>query len=218
MDVSQVTFSGKQAIKVTQTVAYQTAFLAGDPNHVNQGNSYLEFPFKMFYEGTVDLDLALKRNSYAYSLDIGGGKTFNVGAFGGLLFHKFASNQYEAVYLRAANGAANSVQYISPPNYIFSNIASKYSATVGTTIAESTWVHLKIAVYNGLLSVYVGTSTVPVLNNVPLLGPYKKNGKIGLFVDSGTDAYFANVVVTKYQPIEEQKKAASKQKASKQKG
>lgn len=216
MDASRVTFGGKQAIKVTQTVAYQTAFLAADTNHVNQGNAYLEFPFKMFYQGTIDLDLALVRNSYAYSLNIGGGKTFNVGAFGGLLFHKFGSNQYNAVYLRAANGAANSVQYISPPNYIFSNIASQYSATVGTTISESTWVHLKIAVYNGLLSVYVGTSTVPVLNNVPLLGTYKKNGKIGLFVDSGTDAYFANVIVNKYQPIEEQKKKAAS--GSKQKG
>ena len=205
VQVQKAVFKGVPALKVSLTAAYNQAFAEADVNKTMQGNGYLEVSMIPFFEGTIHVDVAAVPNNFSYLFPITPTQNFLVGALAGVLFRKQGVSQYDAFYLRAGAGRLNTpaptppisymgAQYISPPNWIFSNMQSKPEYGAGADVAVGQWTSLCLAVYNNTLTVFVGENMTPVLNKVTLLGAGKP-GTIGLFVDSGTDAYFANLRV-----------------------
>ena len=204
-------FKGVPALQVSETAAYNSAFSKADVNKTHQGNAYVEVSMIPFFEGIIDVDIAAVRNNFSYLFPITPKKNLLVGALAGILFRKQSNNQYDAFYLRAGAGRLNNpaptppvsylaAQYISPPTWIFSNLQSKPQYSGGADVAEGQWTHLCLAVFNNTLTAWVGNNRTPVFNKVPLLGAGLP-GPIGLFVDSGTVAYFANLRVSPSIPL-----------------
>ena len=204
-------YKGVPALQVSETAAYNQAFATADVNKTLQGNAYLEVSMIPFFEGMIHVDVAAVPNNFSYLFPITPTQNFLVGALAGVLFRKQGVSQYDAFYLRAGAGRLNTpaptppvsylgAQYISPPTWIFSNMQSKPQYTAGADVAVGQWTSLCLAVYNNTLTVFAGNSMTTVLYQVPLLGAGKP-GTIGLFVDSGTVAYFANLRIQPSIPL-----------------
>jgi len=71
---------------------------------------------------------------------------------------------------------------------------SKPEYQAGADVAVEQWTTICLAIYNNTLTAFVGNNTTPVLNKVPLLVAGKPE-TIGLFFETGTGAYFANLRV-----------------------
>ena len=205
-------YKGVPALQVSEVPAYNAAFAKADVNKINQGNAYLEVTTIPFFEGLIDVDVAAVRNNFSYQFPITATQNLLVGAMAGLTFRQQSVNQYDAFYLRAGAGRLNNpaptaplshlgAQYISPPTWIFSNLQkSKPLYTSGADVAEGEWTHICLAICNNTLTAWVGSNPNPVFNQVPLLGTGLP-GPIGLFVDSGTVTYFANLRVSPTMPL-----------------
>lgn len=90
---SKTTYNGKSALKLTLNQSYLKALTAADTEHILNANAYLLFP-SIFYDGTIDLDLALIRNNNSYDFTAFG-QTLPVAGFGGVVFHAADTNNYE---------------------------------------------------------------------------------------------------------------------------
>jgi len=125
--------------------------------------------------------------------------------FAGLAYHLVeGGDRFEAVYLRPLNGASldppaprhlRAVQYFAYPDWPFSRLRDTYPEGVyeaSADIAPDRWLHLCLVVDDS--SVVVSVDGVEVLT-VHDLKSAAVPGVIGLFVDIGTRAEFANLVV-----------------------
>lgn len=142
--------------------------------------------------------------------DMAGGRSVDAGpmsrGFLGLAFRISEDNTtYDCFYIRAANGRAktqlqrnHTVQYISSPDFEWHKLRTetpgKYETYVDMVQLE--WTHVKIIIKDNTAEIYVHNATQPTLVVGELLGS-QKEGKLGLWVGPGTDAYFANLKITK---------------------
>ena len=208
----QTVFNGVPALQVSETAAYNAAFSSADVNKTNQGNAYVTISTVPFFEGTIDVDMAAVRNNFSYLFHITPTQNLLVGAMAGISFRQQSNNQYDAIYLRTGAGRLNNpaptaplsyfgAQYISPPTWIFSKLQqSMPQYTTGSDVAEGQWTHISLTVFNNTLTAWVGNNPTPVFNKIPLLGAGLP-GPIGLFVETGTVAYFANLRVSPSIPL-----------------
>lgn len=110
---------------------------------------------------------------------------------------------YESVYLRPANGRGNqpppprdqrAVQYYAYPDWLFDRLRdeepAQYEAAADVVLGQ--WHRLRLEIAGAHFAAFV--DGVLVLQGDGKLAP--QAGRIGLWVDIGTDGYFANLRIT----------------------
>ncbi len=190
-------------MKLSLTRSYQEYFLAYDVNITAQDNGFLELPTVFLNEGFISVDIAAVRNSYFYTLP-----SFNnlvVGAFAGLKWRiQGVDDQQDAIEMRTANGLRNNpapipalsgfcAQLSAPPNVTWNTLLSNPKYSAPADIAEGEWFRLNLVIRNNTVTVSIGEcpNDKIIFNKVPLLGA-NVPGTVGLWVQTGTDAYFSN--------------------------
>lgn len=151
-----------------------------------------------FTNGVIELKLAGKRATSA-------GR--NARGFVGFAFRvKEDNSSFECFYIRPTNGRANdqlrrnhSVQYISYPGFPWHKLRKdtpgKYESY--SDLVEGEWTKMKIVVKDDKAQLYLhGNEQPTLLVNDLKLGADAK-GAIGLWVGPGTEAYFADLKISK---------------------
>jgi hypothetical protein len=125
--------------------------------------------------------------------------------FIGLAFRINKDNsRFECIYIRPTNGRADdqvrrnhSTQYFSYPDYKYDRLLKeaegKYESYADIGLNE--WIRMKIVVKNAQAKLYLNDNPQPTLIVNDLKLGADNSGAIGLFVDSGTDAYFRDIKV-----------------------
>jgi hypothetical protein len=150
-----------------------------------------------FHDGVIELELSGKP---------GAGAATDARGFVGLAFRSSADgSKYECVYIRPTNGRADdqlrrnhSAQYISIPEYEWFRLRNetpgKYESYADMLPDE--WIKLRIEVSGVKMRLFVNDAAQPTLI-VNDLKHGDSTGAIALWIGSGTDAYFANLRITK---------------------
>lgn len=156
--------------------------------------TFLELPLE-FEDGSISVDVRAQLNGY-----------WPEGArgFAGLAFRvQPGAAAFESVYLRPTNGRRagaqsprdrRAIQYFAYPDWRFERLRTTYPEVyeTGADIDIDQWVTLRVEVDADRLDAYVdGVLTLAV--DSTLLPP--RRGRIGLFVDIGTVAWFSNLQV-----------------------
>lgn len=125
--------------------------------------------------------------------------------FIGIAFRIDPNNaKFEGIYIRPTNGRAedafrrnHSTQYFSYPDFKFDRLRKetpgKYESYADMGLNE--WIKLKIEVVGATAKLYLNESAQPVLSVNDLKHGPDSTGGIGLWVDIGTEGYFANLTV-----------------------
>ena len=127
--------------------------------------------------------------------------------FIGLAFRINEGNsKFESIYIRPTNGRADdqirrnhSIQYFSYPDFKFFRLRKefpeKYESYADMGLNE--WIKIKIVVNGASAKLYLNDNKEPslIVNDLKL-GP-EESGAIGLFVDIGTEGYFADLKILK---------------------
>jgi hypothetical protein len=150
-----------------------------------------------FHNGIIDVDVCGRLRSDAPE---------HARGFIGIVFRVNAlENEFESFYIRPTNGRdctdpirkQHACQYFSYPGYTFSYFRefgiSKYENSI-STIALNEWSHIRAKIENDNGKFYVNDELVLSVDD---LKHGDSKGKIGLYVDIGTDGYFKNLAVTK---------------------
>lgn len=128
--------------------------------------------------------------------------------FIGLVFRvNDTDSAFESFYIRPTNGRSNqqlrrnrSTQYFSYPNFKYfhsrESNPGEYESYVDIGLDE--WIDLKIVVQGNYGELYVNNANQPVLIVNDLKHGFS-SGRIGLFVDIGTEGFFKDL---KYTPAE----------------
>jgi hypothetical protein len=187
MSITKV--DGKKVIRVSRDTATKGADM---PTFVRLNNT------DSFSNGTIEVMLLsrLLPDAEAYAR-----------GFIGLAFRINKDNsRFECIYLRPTNGRADdpvrrnhSTQYISYPDYKFDRLRKeaegKYESYADMGLNE--WIKMKIVIKNAQAKLYLNDNPQPVLIVNDLKLGAANSGAIGLFVDTGTDAFFRDIKVVK---------------------
>lgn len=182
---SNATYKGKAALKVNPTDAQTEA-------------KFVKLTNTNFEDGTIEIEVAGMRAASAGAQARG---------FVGLAFRVAEDDsKFECFYIRPTNGRANdqlrrnhSVQYISFPDHPWHRLRKETPGMYETytDLQEGVWTPLKVKVSGQTAKLYVNGAEQPTLIvNDLKLGP-DAPGTIGLWVGPGTEAYFANLKITK---------------------
>jgi hypothetical protein len=160
--------------------------------------TYLALPID-FSNGTITVDLYGKLNSKAPK---------DARAFIGIAFRTSPDNKsFEAVYFRPTNGRKakpgsprdkRAIQYFSYPNWKFDRLRKEFPDgryESGADIIDNEWFTARLEVEGASVKVYVNNQLELTVNEMRL-GSTRQGG-IGLWVDIGTEGYFANLHVQK---------------------
>lgn len=127
--------------------------------------------------------------------------------FIGVAFHINDSNtRFESIYLRPTNARAedqvrrnHSIQYFSYPNYKFQQLRKEspeqYESYADMALNE--WISLRVEVKGQKAKLYIDNKRQPSLIVNDLKLGSTASGTIGLWVDVGTEGYFADLRITK---------------------
>ncbi len=125
--------------------------------------------------------------------------------FIGIAFHINDSNtKYESIYIRPTNGRADdqvrrnhSIQYYAYPDYKFDRLRKespeRYESYADMEL--NTWITMRIEVRDTQTKLFIDNNGQPslVVNDLKLGG--NVSGAIGLWVDIGTEGYFADLKI-----------------------
>ncbi|HLA58511.1 MAG TPA: family 16 glycoside hydrolase [Puia sp.] len=187
VNMSITNIDGKKAVRVTRDTAIQGADI---PTFVRLNNT------GDFSNGTVEVTLLSRLLPTADASARG---------FIGLAFRINKDNsRFESIYIRPTNGRAedqlrrnHSTQYFSYPDYKFDRLRKesegKYESYADMGLNE--WIKMKIVVQHAQAKLYLNDNPQPVLVVNDLKLGADNSGAIGLWVDSGTDAYFRDIKV-----------------------
>jgi hypothetical protein len=187
-------FKEREAVAVALTEDAQKALLA--PGSAGNGPSFA-MPAIEFANGAIEVDLAARINERGQP---------DVRGFVGLAFHIADDlGTFEAVYLRMTNGSRNAppppaprnvfaIQYISYPDRYWRKLRQEHPNRYekAAPVAIDSWHRLRLEIDGGSLRALV--DGVEVMTVADLRYPSRK-GRIGLWVDDGTEAFFANLSV-----------------------
>jgi len=183
-----VAYQGRAAVRVELAPATVAA-----QDYVDS-NTFVVVPVD-FGDGEIEVDLLGKLQATAPP---------HARGFIGVAF-RIASDcsTFEAVYLRPTNGRAedperrqHAVQYFAYPDWKFDRLRretpGRYEA--GADIGPDEWLRMRLVVAGERVQVYLGgLGGAPVLTVEDLkLGPTAR-GAVGLWVDIGTEGYFADL-------------------------
>jgi hypothetical protein len=113
-------------------------------------------------------------------------------------------SKFENIYIRPTNGRADdqvrrnhSTQYVSYPDYPFSRLRQeapeKYESYADMGLNE--WITIKIVVLDNQAKLFINDAKQPCLIVTDLKHGSNLAGSIGLWVDGGTEGYFADVKI-----------------------
>jgi hypothetical protein len=149
-----------------------------------------------FHNGIIEVDVCGKLRNDAPE---------HARGFIGIVFRvNELENEFESFYIRPTNGRdctdpvrkQHACQYFSYPGYTFSYFRefgiSKYENAI-PTIALNEWSHIRAEIENGKAKFYVNDELALAVDD---LKHGNSKGKIGLYVDIGTDGYFKNLTIT----------------------
>ena len=150
-----------------------------------------------FTNGTIEVDVAAELN---------GKGAPDARAFAGIAFHIPPDfSLYEAVYLRMTNGRlaqpipnepriSRAIQYTAHPDFHWPVSREKFPGRyeTGANIAPAMWIRFRLEISGSELKAFINDEKDPALT-VSDLKFGNSTGKIGLWVDDGTAAYFSNI-------------------------
>ena len=151
-----------------------------------------------FHNGTIELTLLSKLLPNAPDFARG---------FIGVAFRINEDNsRFESIYIRPTNGRATqqlrrnrSIQYFSYPDYQFERLRKEapgeYESYADMGLNE--WTKMKIVVKDSQAQLFLNDTRQPSLVVNDLKHGPNNNGAIGLFVDIGTEGFFADVKIVK---------------------
>jgi hypothetical protein len=189
VNMSVTKIDGRKVIRVSRDTTTQGADI---PTFVRLANT------DSFCNGTIEVMLLSRLLPTADASARG---------FIGLAFRINKDNgQFESIYIRPTNGRADdqlrrnhSTQYFSYPDYKFDRLRKeaegKYESYADMGLNE--WIKMKIVVKNAQAKLYLNDNPQPVLIVNDLKLGATNSGAIGLWLDSGTDAYFRDIKVVK---------------------
>lgn len=189
VNMSITNIDGKKVLRVSRDTATQGADI---PTFVRLQNT------DDFSNGTIEIMLLSRLLP-----------TADAGARGfiGLAFRINKDNSwFESIYLRPTNGRADdqlrrnhSTQYFSYPDYKFDRLRKeaegKYESYADMGLNE--WIKMKIVIKGAQAKLYLNNNPQPVLLVNDLKLGADASGAIGLWVDTGTDAFFRDIKVVK---------------------
>ncbi|SFU21943.1 hypothetical protein [Mesorhizobium sp. YR577] len=148
-----------------------------------------------FGDGVVEAEMAseLAADAPAYAR-----------GFIGLTFRIDSEGRFESIYLRPTNSVADdqvrrnhSVQYVAYPDYRFDRLRSespeKYESYAELDLGR--WIHMRIVVSGQKAALYLDGKSQPALIVNDLKFGTKQRGGVGVWLESGTIAYFRNLKV-----------------------
>jgi hypothetical protein len=192
--VEAVTYHGRKAVRV-MPAADPDKELAAAKN--GEGGGIVVLTGTSFENGAIEVDVAGKPRTGAPS---------DARGFVGVAFRVAAEpSKYECVYIRPTNGRADdqlrrnhSTQYISMPEYEWSRLRraapGRYESYVDLILGD--WTKMKMEVSGVKLRLYVNGAPQPVLI-VNDLKHGDSEGAVALWIGLGTEAYFANLRLSK---------------------
>ncbi len=148
-----------------------------------------------FGNGEIDVDVLGKLQATAPP---------DARGFIGIAFRIAPDNTaFEAVYLRPTNGRTDdpvrqkrAIQYFSYPDWKFDRTRKETPGRYETSadIGPDEWIHLRLVITGEQAKVYLnGNNATPVLTVSDLKRGPRSRGAVGLWVDIGTEGYFANL-------------------------
>lgn len=170
--------------------------------HGTPGVDYVDQPTMAllpleFTTGTVSVDIYSQLTPEAPDYARG---------FAGIAFHVTPTlDRFESVYLRPTNGTLTNpgpprdrrgIQYFAYPDWPFDRLREKHAAgtyEAAAPITPGRWFRLSVDVATDRITASINDTEVLRIQ-IPLAPP--SPGAIGLFVDIGTDAHFADLTVT----------------------
>ncbi|MDX1286432.1 MAG: hypothetical protein R3182_15555 [Draconibacterium sp.] len=182
---TNATYKGKEALKVM-------------PEEARVEAKFVKLTNINFKDGIIELEVAGMRAKDAGQ---------NARGFVGLAFRVNDDNSaYEHYYIRPTNGRANdqlrrnhSVQYTCFPDFPWHKLRKETPGKYETyaDLVEGEWTKLKVVVKGDKAKLFVGGAEQPTLLVNDLKMGANASGAIGLWVGPGTEAYFADLKVTK---------------------
>src|SRR5262245_34503066 len=187
----QVDYKGRKALRVTDAA----------PANTLNGDQLVILNKTELQDGVIEIELVGEPGPNAGE----GARGFVGVAFRASLDEAKGAAKYECFYLRPTNGRADdqvrrnhSTQYVSHPDFpwfrLRKEFPEKYESYVDLTPGE--WTKLKIEARGNKGSLYVHGSSQPVLVVNDLKGG-QSQGRIALWIGTGTVAHFANLRVSK---------------------
>lgn len=136
-------------------------------------------------------------------LDIQGKDVFQQ-SFVGIAFHGVNDSTYESVYFRPFNFKAadsvrrvHAVQYIAMPLYDWPTLRSehpgKYEKPLEPAPDPNAWFHVRLAITEDRIKIYVNGSQLSALEVAPLTK--EKGKKIGLWAGNGSAGSWRNLTI-----------------------
>ena len=146
--------------------------------------------------GRVEVDVLARLN----------GKTeFDARGFAGIAYRIDQENRFEGIYVRTLNGLRadappprneRGIQYFAHPDWLFDRLRDQHPAEYEqpADIAPGEWFTLVVELNDADATAYInGVASLSVERpKAPL-----RTGRLGLFVDIGTEAYFSDLRVEK---------------------
>lgn len=158
-------------------------------------NSFVTLDDMIFHNGVIEVDVCGKLRDDAPSYARG---------FIGIVFRvNEMNNEFESFYIRPANGKnctdpirkQHACQYFSYPGYTYSYFREygiqDFESELNT-IALNKWSHIKAVIQDETALFYVDDKLALTVNQ---LKHGDSQGKIGFYVDIGTDGWFKNLKV-----------------------
>ena len=183
----KVTYKGRPAIRLTDDGTPQT----GDGSHV------AVLTGTEFSDGIIEADLAGDRLP---------GAPEAVRGFDGIIFRSTPDGKrYECFYLRPYNGRTedqlqrnHSVQYISHPEFGWRKLREAFPGKYETYVdlVPGEWNKVRMEVKGDKARLYVNGAKQPTLIVNDLKHGASFKGALGLFINSGVVAHFANLRVS----------------------
>jgi hypothetical protein len=179
-----VTYNGRKAVRLTE-----------DPSS-SSGMALALVDRTDFMDGVIEIDVAGRPKS---------GAPIQARGFVGIAFRTSPDgSKFEYFYLRPTNGRSDdqlrrnhSTQYASEPDFPWQRLRQEKPGVYESYVdlEPNTWTNLKIVVEGIHASLYVNGAIQPclVVNDLKL---GKTHGSIGLWIGTGTEAYFSKLQVT----------------------
>ena len=186
VSVSKLKIAGRQAIKITKDPSIKAV---DEPTFAKLRDFIIK-------DGTIQISVLSRLLKDANPTARG---------FIGLAFRiKDDNSRFECFYLRPSNGRADdqlrrnhTLQYFSYPDFKFDRLgkeaSGEYESYVDIGLDE--WINLKIEIKGARARLFVNNSRQPVLIVNDLKHGEDSSGAIGLWVDEGTEGYFADLKI-----------------------
>lgn len=186
------TFKGEPALKMTMP---SEAIQDPEKEQLSDRNFMAWLPLD-FRDGVLEVEVAseLVANAPAYAR-----------GFIGLAFRIDGEGRFESIYLRPTNSVADdqvrrnhSVQYVAYPDYRFDRLRrespEKYESYAELDLGR--WIHMRIVVSGARAELFLdGKPQAALIVNDLKFGSDQRGG-VGVWLESGTVAYFRNLKVT----------------------